>query len=504
MIVQAAVRPAGGTFSAPADVSAPAGLRPMPRVAIDAAGNATVAWTQSDAAGMTVQAATRPGDGTFSAPVNLSTTGPTSYASQRIATNAAGETVAVWSGSDDANTIVEAATRPTGGVFSAPLDLSATGRDADSAQAAIDAAGNAVVVWTRFDGTSRVVQFAHRPAGGAFSAALGVSPAGAEARTPQVHVNAAGDAVVAWQRSDGTNTIIQATIRRAGATFAPATNLSLTGRDAVEPQVGIDADGDAIAVWQRSNGTNTIVQAAGYDGAGPQLRGLSIPAAVTAGTSATFSLSPLDVWSAITSTQWSFEDGASPTGASVSHVFTTPGEHTVTVTATDALGNANIARRTVTVTPPPKDPATTPAPPAPPVSPPPPPPAAAPTPTPPPPLPTPSNRFSVIKATARADGAIKLILRAPAPGAYCAVATSRRSGNRILAYGRGRANASRPGRVTLTIRPTPVAKRRLAARGARVAVAVTFKPTRGAARTKRLTVLVNSRRGRLASGGVGS
>jgi hypothetical protein len=482
--VQAAVRPAGGTFSESANVSAVGLSLAEPRVAIDAAGTATVVWTQMTPATATIQAATRPAGGQFSPAVDLASFesgGPFSRGGgAEVATNPAGETVAIWSRVDEADdAIVQAATRSAGGTFFAPVDLSAPGRSAGSPQVAIDAAGNAVAVWTRFDGSTGVVQVAQRAAGEAFSAPVDLSLVGGQAQAPQVVVNAAGDAVVAWQRSNGTNMIVQATVGRAGATFPAPIDLSLAGQDAAEPRVGIDADGDAIATWRRSN---AIVQAAGYDGAGPQLRRLSIPAAVSAGTAATFSLSPLDVWSAVTSTQWSFDDGASATGASVSHAFSTIGEHTVTVTATDALGNATSASRTVTVaapTPPPSAPAPTPPPPA---------------PAPAPPAPSaPSNRFSVIAATAQAGGVIRLIVRASAVGTYRAVATTKRS-KRAFKYGRGQTTVRRAGRVTLTIRPTLAAKRRLSARNARVAIAVTFKPTSGAARTKHLTVVVKATR----------
>ena len=374
LVVQAAVRPAGAGFSAPVDVSAAGLMSPLPRAALDGAGNATVVWTQAGPAGTTVQVATRPAGGAFSAAVDLSPPGNAS--SGQVAANGAGEAVAVWTHADAAsNTIVQASTRPPGGEFSAPAGLSVAGQNAIDPHVAIDAAGDALAIWSRFDGSTRVVQSATRPAGAAFGAPADLSLAGAEARDPTVSANTAGDLVAAWQRSDGSNTIVQAAVRRAGAGFGATIDLSAAGRDAVAPQLGIDADGDAIALWQRSDGSHAIVQAAGYDGAGPQLRGLNVPATAIRDAAATYSLSPLDVWSPVTSTQWSFGDGTSATGASVSHVFAAAGDHAVTVTATDALGNATSALRVVVVSaPPPPDGRTPVTPPPPP--PPPPPPAA--------------------------------------------------------------------------------------------------------------------------------
>ena len=43
--------------------------------------------------------------------------------------------------------------------------------------------------------------------------------------------------------------------------WAPPANLSASGRDAGSAQVAVAADGTAIAVWRRSNGRSSIVQA---------------------------------------------------------------------------------------------------------------------------------------------------------------------------------------------------------------------------------------------------
>jgi PKD repeat protein len=91
------------------------------------------------------------------------------------------------------------------------------------------------------------------------------------------------------------------------------------------------------------------VQAAGYDFAGPQLLGLSIPAAGVAGIPVSFSVSPLDVFSGVSSTGWSFGDGQSATGTAVSHTYTSAGTYHVSVTATDGDRNQSTATGTITI-----------------------------------------------------------------------------------------------------------------------------------------------------------
>src|SRR5262249_26971565 len=46
---------------------------------------------------------------------------------------------------------------------------------------------------------------------------------------------------------------------------------------------------------------------------------------------------------------WSFDDGATATGATASHAFTTPGVHTATLTVTDATGQTATATANVDV-----------------------------------------------------------------------------------------------------------------------------------------------------------
>ncbi len=76
---------------------------------------------------------------------------------------------------------------------------------------------------------------------------------------------------------------------------------------------------------------------------------------------ARFSATASDRWSPVT-LRWSFGDGTSATGGAVSHAFGAAGAFSVTVTATDAVGNATSASRSVLATPPapPPPPAATP------------------------------------------------------------------------------------------------------------------------------------------------
>ena len=74
----------------------------------------------------------------------------------------------------------------------------------------------------------------------------------------------------------------------------------------------------------------------------------------------------MDAWSPIASIAWTFADGGAGSGASVTRTFAAVGSYAVSVTATDAVGNATTLTGTVVVSPaPPVTTPTTPATPAP-------------------------------------------------------------------------------------------------------------------------------------------
>ena len=123
-----------------------------PAIAVDRQGTATALWQQYDGSGWIVTSATRTAGGAWSTPVSLSTPARDSWDPQ-VAVDLAGNATALWSRADDDGRVVEAARRPAGGEWSAPIDLSAPG-DAWHPQVAVDPAGNATAAWSRKDGTS--------------------------------------------------------------------------------------------------------------------------------------------------------------------------------------------------------------------------------------------------------------------------------------------------------------------------------------------------------------
>ncbi|MGH4007808.1 MAG: hypothetical protein ACRDTH_06545 [Pseudonocardiaceae bacterium] len=260
-IVQGALRPAGGAWQAPIALSAASQEAAMPQVAVDARGTAVAVWRTFNGTRYLVQGAVRPAGGAWQAPITVSGPGQDAVDPQ-VAVNAQGSAVAVWRTFNGTHNVVQGAMRPADGSWQAPITLSAPGQDAVDPQVAVNAQGSAVAVWSRSNGTHDIVQGAVRPAGEAWQAPTDLSAAGQDAGNPQVAVNAQGTTVAVWSRSNGTHDIVQGAVRLARRAWQAPINLSAAGQSAVDPQVAIDAQGTAVAVWQRSNGTHDIVQGA--------------------------------------------------------------------------------------------------------------------------------------------------------------------------------------------------------------------------------------------------
>ena len=248
---------------APVDLSASAQNELGPDVALDGAGDAIGVWDRSNGSNSIVQASLRPAGGTFGTPVDLSATGRDADEA-RVAADSAGDAVAVWRRYDGSRYIIQASVRPAGGSFGEPVDLSASGQNAADPQIALDPAGNAIAIWSRSDGTHTIVQATVRPAGGAFGMPVDLSASGQSADWPQLAFDQAGEAIAVWQRSNGTRSIAQAAVRPAGGSFGMPVDLSGTDLDANVPQVAVDAAGDAVVVFQHQDdfmASNSTVQA---------------------------------------------------------------------------------------------------------------------------------------------------------------------------------------------------------------------------------------------------
>jgi hypothetical protein len=164
-----------------------------------------------------------------------------------------------WRRFDGIDTVRTRARTPNG-TLGAVQDLSAAGQDAQHPALALDPQGNAYYVWVRFNGTHDIVQARKRNANGTLGAVQDLSPAGRNAFQPRLAVDSQGNAYFTWLRFNGTNFIVQARKRNANGTLGAVQDLSPSGRDAGGPALAVDPQGNSYFVWERFNGAEKVVQ----------------------------------------------------------------------------------------------------------------------------------------------------------------------------------------------------------------------------------------------------
>lgn len=287
-IIQSSRSTDGGvSWSTPVDLSLSGQSADLPQIVAAGSDNVVAVWQRSDGSNQIIQSSSSANGGaSWSVPANLSASGQDSVAS-KVAVDDSGNVVAVWLYSPSSDSKVQSSRLTAGGVsWSTPEDLSVVGEEAATPQVSADGSGNFVAVWRLTDVGGTIIQSSQLAAGEAnWSEPAQLSVSGRSADNPQVSANGAGNAVAVWQRSDGSDLVIQfSESSDGGASWSVPAELSESGQNAITPQVAVDLSGNAVANWRRSNGENEIIQASRsstVNGGGDELANTGVDSAMT-------------------------------------------------------------------------------------------------------------------------------------------------------------------------------------------------------------------------------
>jgi len=151
-------------------------------------------------------------------------------------------------------------------------NISPDGQNAVSPQVAMDNNGNAIIVWPQYNGTSwQIFKSEYRGGVWTYPSSLSdnISPDGQSAYDPQVAMDNNGNAIIVWYQSDGAKFQIFKSEYHGGVWTHPgllSDNISPNGQNAENPQVAMDNNGNAIIVWQQSDGSYLQIFKSEYRG----------------------------------------------------------------------------------------------------------------------------------------------------------------------------------------------------------------------------------------------
>ena len=254
-VVRASARPPGGAWERPVTLGGPGSREPAFSAA---AAGALAAWVTDEPGGAAVWASAHRLDGGWDPPRRLSPS-PSAASGPAVAVNAIGEAVVAWH-QDGA---ILAATRRKDGTWTAAERISGevpvhVGSGRPAAWAAIDSAGGEVVAWhARARPETVDVVAATRPAGGDWRAPQTVSqPSARGAGAPAVALRD-GRALVVWSQPRGATAAVlmarEAGVR-TGRWSAPERVSSPGESPATAPRLAIDARGRAVCAYQARRG----------------------------------------------------------------------------------------------------------------------------------------------------------------------------------------------------------------------------------------------------------
>jgi hypothetical protein len=266
-VIQSSSRPPGGTWSAPAVISPRGGSgvhASRPRVAMSAAGEAVVLWTEVKIHNRTIlsdviQSSSRPPGGGWSQPVTISG-GTTEPGSPEIAVDGTGAAVVVWEAQfrsgGPLSSIVESASRPPGGAWSAPVFLTPKKPAFAKPKLAIDGAGEAVAIWVHGNEGRHMIETASRPPEQGWSSPTVLSKGVDRSANPEIAIGDAGEALAVWE---GGVTLdlpsVWSASRSTEGNWSSAARISpLAERINIVPQLAMNSGGAAVVVWTTLEG----------------------------------------------------------------------------------------------------------------------------------------------------------------------------------------------------------------------------------------------------------
>lgn len=249
-----------------------AGDAVIPKIAMATNGNAMAVWQQNDGTRNNIVAAHFDGIvGVWGAPELIETDNVGGAGIPHISMDANGNAIAAWYQYDGTrwNIVANRYDADTGKWGTAELIETDNAGNALISHIAMDANGNAIVLWRQNDGIRwNVVTNRYDATVGAWGTAELIETDNlGNVSNPRIAMDGNGNAIAVWRQNDGSRWNIVA--NRYDATMKIWSGAEIIEIDnagnAYGPKIAMDTNGNAIAVWPQSDGTRWNIAANRYN-----------------------------------------------------------------------------------------------------------------------------------------------------------------------------------------------------------------------------------------------
>jgi len=154
---------------------------------------------------------------------------------------------------------------PADGQWGAAQPITSGGQ-AGGAAVALTNSGGAMATWVQNDGTGGKLVAAHFVAPRGWEVPALIAEVPKDVSLPKLAMDARGGAVVVWFQVENSATSIWTSRLQAPSGWSAPRKLELTDTGEVEgPHLAVNADGDAVVVWEQNDGIRENVWAAVLD-----------------------------------------------------------------------------------------------------------------------------------------------------------------------------------------------------------------------------------------------
>jgi len=256
--------------SAPVLLENANGSSNAPQIAVNTHGDAIAVWPQSDGAQYSLYASHYTAATGWGSPALIENNIKGDAESPKIAMDDRGNAIAIWEQWDGVRkaTYVNHYTTSTN-TWGGELQINFADGNASYQSIAMDPDGNAIAVWSENTASSpryNIWGSRYTPGGGWETAHLLEHDDTGDAVQPCVAMDANGNAIIVWSQNDGTRDNILAThyLQAIGWAANPQLIEHKNAGLADSSHVAFDGDGNAIAVWRQHNGTRFVIRSNRY------------------------------------------------------------------------------------------------------------------------------------------------------------------------------------------------------------------------------------------------
>lgn len=229
-----------------------------PQIAVDSQGNAIAVWEQHDGVTPSIYANRYTvSDNSWGEPVLIESGNGAAY-SPKVAFDSNRSAIAVWEQKDNGSVSIYANHyNAAEGNWGTPTAIETGSGNAYDPQMAFDSNGNAIAVWFQIEGgVESIYANYYCAAGGNWGAHTLLEDGSGAASAPRVAFDHDGNAVAIWTQNDGSaDSIYVNHYSAASGNWGTQTLLETGSGAATGPQVAVDHDGNAIAIWTQDDGS---------------------------------------------------------------------------------------------------------------------------------------------------------------------------------------------------------------------------------------------------------